>query len=95
MTSELEDLILGFPVVSFCEEFVATCAQQGSPFINTFEVYTFLVKFLIYLQSSVCKLNHLLFWVLTIFFVKTAFSTSGTATWATHKSLGQLLQGAT
>lgn len=62
MTNELEDLILGFPVVSSCEEFVATCAQQGSPFVNTFEVYTFLVKFLTYLQSSVCELNNLLFW---------------------------------
>lgn len=60
MTSELENLICRFPVVSSCEEFVATCAQQGfsAPFVNTFEVYTFLVKFLTYLQSSVCKLNN-------------------------------------
>ena len=64
MTSELEDLILGFPVVSSCEDFIATCAQQGfsAPFINTFEVYMFLVKFLTFLHSSVCKPNNLLFW---------------------------------
>jgi len=56
MTSELKDLILGFPVVSICEEFIATCAQQGfsAPFVNTSEVYMFLVKFLTYLKSSVC-----------------------------------------
>jgi hypothetical protein len=64
MTSELKNLILGFPLVSFCEEFIASCAQQGfsAPFVNTFEVYTFLVKFLTFLQSSVCKQNNLLFW---------------------------------
>ncbi|KIM45364.1 hypothetical protein M413DRAFT_338718 [Hebeloma cylindrosporum] len=61
MTSELEGLILEFPVVSSCEELVATCAQQGSPFVNTFEVYTFLIKYLTYLRSSVCKPNCLLF----------------------------------
>jgi hypothetical protein len=61
MTNELEDLILGFPVVSSCEEFVATCAEQGfsAPFINAFEVYTFLVKFLTYLKSSVGELNNI------------------------------------
>ena len=98
MTSELEDLILGFPVVSCCEEFVATCAQQGfsAPFVSIFEVYSFLVKFLTYLRSSVCKLNNFLFWTSDyIFFVKIALSTSRTATWATHKSLGSLLEGAT
>jgi len=64
---ELEDLILAFPVVKSCEGFVATCAQQGfsAPFINTFEVYTFLVNFLAYLKSSVGVLNNALafcFW---------------------------------
>jgi hypothetical protein len=83
MTSELEVLILEFPLVSTCEGFIATCAQQGfcAPFINTFEVYTFLVKFLTYLKSSVCDRTICSFVILTIIlFVKKALSGSRTAT---------------
>ena len=70
MTSELEDLILEFPLVSTCEGFVATCAQQGfcAPFINAFEVYTFLVKYLTYLKFSVCNQTICSFVILTILF---------------------------
>jgi len=93
MTNELKDLILGFPVVSLSEGLIATCAQQGFsvPFVNTSEVYMFLVKFLTYLKSSVrnqticcCDSDYPLC-------KKKALSASGTATWATHKSLGQCL----
>jgi hypothetical protein len=70
MTSELEDLILEFPLVSLCKGFIAACAEQGfcTPFINTFEVYMFLVKFLTYLKSSVCNETICSFVILTIFF---------------------------
>jgi hypothetical protein len=77
MTSELEVLILEFPLVSTFEGFIATCAQQG---FCTFEVYTFLVKFLTYLKSSVCDKTIYFFVILTILIVEKAVSSSKTAT---------------